>query len=48
MFVRSQLYIALDIGYIDESEFQRLQAQAQEVSRLVGGLRASIGRKLDK
>ena len=46
--VRSQLYVALDIGYIGEDDFQRLQSQAQEVARLVGGLRASIGRTLDK
>jgi four helix bundle protein len=44
--VRSQLYVALDIGYIDDSEFQQLQAQAQQVARLVGGLRASIERKM--
>ena len=46
--VRSQLFVALDIGYIGEDDFQRLQSQAQEVARLVGGLRASIGRTLDK
>jgi four helix bundle protein len=45
--VRSQLYIALDIRYISADEFQNLQAKAQEVARLVGGLRASIERKLN-
>jgi four helix bundle protein len=44
--VRSQLFVALDIGYIDNLEFQRLQTQAQEVARLVGGLRASVERKM--
>ncbi len=44
--VRSQLYVALDTGYIDDAEFGRLQAQAQEVARLVGGLRASIERRM--
>jgi four helix bundle protein len=44
--VRSQLYIALDVGYINADEFSRLQAQAQEVARLIGGLRASVQRKL--
>jgi four helix bundle protein len=44
--VRSQLYVALDIGYLDDAEFGQLQAQAQEVARLVGGLRASVERKL--
>lgn len=44
--VRSQLYLAWDVGYINEAEFRQLQDQAQEVARLVGGLRASIERKL--
>ncbi len=46
--VRSQLYVALDIGYISTDEFKRLQIQAQEVARLIGGLRSSIGRRLDR
>jgi len=45
--LRSQLYVALDATYIDESTFQRLMGQAQEVGRLVGGLRASVERKRD-
>jgi four helix bundle protein len=40
--VRSQLYVAFDIGYIEESDFQRLLGQAEEVARVVGGLRASV------
>lgn len=44
--VRSQLYLALDIGYITEPEFGRLQDQAQEVARLIGGLRVSIERRM--
>ncbi len=43
--VRSQLYIALDIGYITETEFQSLMNQAQEVGRLIGGLRASVEKR---
>lgn len=43
--VRSQLYIALDIGYLTESEFQSLMAQAIEVSRLIGGLRTSVEKR---
>src|SRR5262245_12166118 len=38
--VRSQLYVALDAGYIGEADFQRLMAIAEEVARIVGGLRA--------
>ncbi len=40
--VRSQLYIAFDIGYLDESKFNHLLTQAEEVWRIVGGLRASV------
>src|SRR5687768_14375003 len=36
--VRSQLYVALDAGYLDESGFERLIARAEEVGRVVGGL----------
>ena len=35
--VRSQLYIALDAGYIDEEEFRRLSSLAIDVSRLLRG-----------
>ena len=45
--VRAQLYLALDIGYIDEAEFKLLRAQAEEVARLIGGLRASVERKMN-
>lgn len=46
--VRSQLYVALDAGYISEEEFQRLNGLALEVSKLLGGLRASIQRQRDR
>ena len=42
--VRSQLYVALDIGYLDQSEFNELLNRAEEVGRIVGGLRASVGK----
>jgi len=40
--VRSQLYVALDVGYLDKNTFERLMQQAEEVGRIVGGLRASV------
>ena len=40
--VRSHLYVALDAGYLTERRFSELLAQAEEVGRVVGGLRASI------
>jgi len=43
--VRSQLYVALDVGYINQSIFNQLLGQAEEVGRIVGGLRASVQRQ---
>jgi len=36
--VRSQLYVALDSGYLEASLFTQLSTQALEVSRIIGGL----------
>ena len=43
--VRSHLYVAFDVGYLDEFRFKQLQAKAQEVGRILGGLRASVSRQ---
>jgi four helix bundle protein len=43
--LRSQLYVALDVGYIDEHTFHDLRLQAEEVGRIIGGLRVSIARQ---
>jgi four helix bundle protein len=43
--VRSQLYVAFDIGYLDEKDFRALLQQAEEVARIVGGLRADIAQR---
>lgn len=40
--VRSQLYVALDANYLSQNEFTQLHNQSQEVSRIIGGLRASV------
>jgi four helix bundle protein len=42
--VRSQLYVAFDIGYLLQPEFSELLNRAEEVGRIVGGLRASVGK----
>jgi len=36
--VRSQLYVAVDQGYISKETFDRLFALATETSRMIGGL----------
>ena len=40
--VRSQLYVALDVGYLGQTVFESLLAKAEEVGRIIGGLRASV------
>lgn len=40
--VRSQLYVALDCNYISQNDFDCLLAQAEEVGRIVGALRAKV------
>lgn len=45
--VRSHLYLALDAGYLDESEFQRLRSVAEESSRVIAGLRAAVERSVE-
>ena len=46
--LRSQLYVALDVDYIDGMTFQKLHDLAGETSRLVGGLRAAVYRQKSK
>ncbi len=38
--VRSQLYVALDLGYITQEQLDHISALASEVSRILGGLRS--------
>ena len=46
--VRSQLYVALDVGYLTETRFSALSGMADEVARIVGGLRAAVQRRRDR
>ena len=43
--VRTQLYIAHDIGYLGQDQFNPLLAQAEEVGRIIGGLRMAVQRQ---
>ena len=44
--VRSDLYVALDVGYVDRPRFEFLLGLGEETGRVIGGLRASVeGRK---
>ncbi|MGH8071689.1 MAG: four helix bundle protein [Candidatus Entotheonellia bacterium] len=46
--VRSHLYVALDAGYLDRTTFTDLLAKAEEVARIVGGLRSSVAMQRDE
>ena len=41
--VRSHLYVALDAGHLQRDSFSSTFTLAEEVGRIVGGLRASVG-----
>ena len=43
--LRSQLFVAFDAGYLNQSDFKSLMESAVEVARIVGGLRAAVQRK---
>jgi four helix bundle protein len=45
--VRSQLYVSLDVGYLNDQTFEELLAMAEEVGQIIGGLRASVERRRD-
>ncbi|MBI3756322.1 MAG: four helix bundle protein [Deltaproteobacteria bacterium] len=46
--VRSQLYTALDLGYITSEEFKDISSLALEVSRIIGGLKTAIRKQRDQ
>lgn len=46
--VRSELYVALDIGYVGQAKFNQLLEHAEEVGKIVGGLRVSVERQRRK
>lgn len=43
--VRSHLYVALDVGHLNERQFTRLKDMSDEVGRVTGGLRSSVLRQ---
>ena len=43
--VRNDLYLAADVGYIDEPTAASLIAKAHEVARIVTGLRTAVARQ---
>ncbi len=45
--LRSQLYVALDAGYISDEEFRHVSELAVEVSRIIGGLKVAVRKRRD-
>jgi len=43
--VRSQLYVAHDAGYISQPQFDNASNLAEEVSRIIGGLKAAVKKR---
>src|SRR5438045_6708693 len=43
--LRTQLYVALDVGYLSLPTFEGLITQAIEVGQILGGLRLSVERR---
>src|SRR4030067_55674 len=46
--VRSQLYVAMDVGYIVQEVFSNLNSSTVELSRIIGGLRAAVQKQRDE
>ncbi len=46
--VRSHLYVAMDVRYISPDEGTRLQSIAEEVTRIVAGLRKAVEKQRDE
>ena len=46
--LRAQLYVGLDVGYLNSAMFDFLMTQAVEVGRIIGGLRSSVDRRRAK
>lgn len=45
--VRSQLYIALDAGYLDNDTFRNLHKMAHELGKVIGGLALAVRSQRD-
>lgn len=45
--LRSHLYVALDARHVDEPAFCRLMVLAEEVAKIIGGLRSAVQKQRD-
>jgi len=45
--VRSQLYLALELGYLDLADFDQVKMKAENLSRALSGFISYLGRKVE-
>jgi four helix bundle protein len=43
--LRSQLYVAFDVNYLTQAQFDELLSDAAEVGHIIGGLRVSVEKR---
>ena len=46
--IRSQLYVALDVEYINQETFDIVSSNTSELLRIIGGLRAAVQKQRDE
>jgi four helix bundle protein len=46
--VRSNLYIAMDVGYLTQAESNRLREMAESLGKIIGALRAAVQKLRDR
>ncbi len=46
--VRSQLYVALGAHYLSQELFEKLPDMAEELSRIINGLRSAVQKQRDR
>ncbi len=46
--LRTQIYLAKDVGYIDDASATRVLQMAEEVGKIVGGLRRSVAAQIPR
>ena len=43
--LRSQLYVGFDVGHVSSPRFEKILLDAEELARILGGLRAAVGKQ---
>ena len=46
--LKSQLFVAFDVGYLDRGQFTELIDLTDEAGRIIGGLRVSVARRRER